>query len=456
MGEPYVGIDLHRRRSVLVRMTPAGEVLQTVRVDNDPVALSLELAKAGPDPEVVLEATYGWDWAADLLQACGTQVHLAHPLGSSCSATSGPETDARDATNLAELLRMGRLREAWLAPPQVRELRELVRYRAQLVALRSGLKAQVHAVLAKQGVRVPMSDLFGVAGGRLLDQLQLGGADGLRVAWLRSLLGAYDQAITTLQREVTAALAGDLGYLAIQAIPGWARCRRGVFVAEIGDVHRFAAAPQWCSWAGLTPRHRESDTTVRRGPITNQGPRLVRWAAVQATQRLPKASKQAAWVHRIADRRGTGIGRVAAARRLLTLVSYGLRDGQVRCLAPAPREGDVNGSGAARRVLVGVMTPAPAAMVARLFDCARPAAAGQLHAALARRADDRHPSPLGLPTASGCWRWSCHPTPNSPLEEVQNSTNRSLAADPASALDDPQDRCPRCAAGPPRVTPSAG
>ena len=156
-----VGIDLHRRRSVIVRMTPSGEVLEIVRVDNDPVALSLALAKAGPDPEVVLEATYGWYWAADLLQACGARVHLAHPLGSRCSATSGPETDARDSRNLAELLRMDRLPKAWLAPPAVRELRELVRYRAKLVALRSGLKAQVHAVLAKEGVRVPMSDLFG-------------------------------------------------------------------------------------------------------------------------------------------------------------------------------------------------------------------------------------------------------------------------------------------------------
>jgi transposase len=81
MGEQYVGIDLHRRRSVIVRLTSEGEVLETVRVDNDPVALSLELAKAGPDPEVVLEATYGWYWAADLLQACGARVHLAHPLG---------------------------------------------------------------------------------------------------------------------------------------------------------------------------------------------------------------------------------------------------------------------------------------------------------------------------------------------------------------------------------------
>jgi transposase len=127
MGEQYVGIDLHRRRSVIVPMTGEGEVLDTVRIDNDPVALSRELSKAGPDSEVVLEATYGWYWAADLLQACGARVHLAHPLGSRCSAISGPETDARDSRNLAELLRMGRLPKAWLAPPAVRELRELVR-----------------------------------------------------------------------------------------------------------------------------------------------------------------------------------------------------------------------------------------------------------------------------------------------------------------------------------------
>src|SRR6266487_3434856 len=76
-----VGIDLHRRRTVIVRMTPAGEKLETVRIDNDPVALALQIAKAGPDPDVVLEATYGWYWAVDVLQDAGATVHLAHPLG---------------------------------------------------------------------------------------------------------------------------------------------------------------------------------------------------------------------------------------------------------------------------------------------------------------------------------------------------------------------------------------
>ena len=68
MDRQYVGIDLHRRRSVIVRMDAAGEVLEEVRIDNDPLRLGDEIAKAGPSPEVALEATYGWYWAVDALQ----------------------------------------------------------------------------------------------------------------------------------------------------------------------------------------------------------------------------------------------------------------------------------------------------------------------------------------------------------------------------------------------------
>jgi hypothetical protein len=80
-GRQIVGIDLHRRRSVIVRMTDAGQVLDTVRITNEPAALAAEIGKAGEHPDVVLEATYGWYWAVDVLQAEGADVHLAHPLG---------------------------------------------------------------------------------------------------------------------------------------------------------------------------------------------------------------------------------------------------------------------------------------------------------------------------------------------------------------------------------------
>jgi transposase len=87
------------------------------------------------------------------------------------------------------------------------------------------------------------------------------------------------------------------------------------------------------SWAGLTPKHHESDTTVHRGRITKQGSRLVRWAAIEAVQRLPGHTRIGQVRDRVAARRGRNIGVVAAARELTELVFYGLRDHHVHALA---------------------------------------------------------------------------------------------------------------------------
>ena len=129
-GRQIVGIDLHRRRSVIVRMTETGDRLGSIRIDNDPMTLAAEIAQAGEHPQVVLEATYGWYWAADVLADAGAEVHLAHPLGVKGFAYRRVKNDLRDAADLADLLRMGRLPEAWIAPPALREVRELVRHRA--------------------------------------------------------------------------------------------------------------------------------------------------------------------------------------------------------------------------------------------------------------------------------------------------------------------------------------
>src|SRR5919198_3728884 len=80
-GRQVVGMDLHRRRSVLVRMTGDGRKLETARIANSPAELRKVIARAGENPQVVVEATYGWYWAADVLGEAGAEVHLAHPLG---------------------------------------------------------------------------------------------------------------------------------------------------------------------------------------------------------------------------------------------------------------------------------------------------------------------------------------------------------------------------------------
>jgi len=334
-GRQIVGIDLHPKRSVITRMTEGGSPLGTVRIDNDPFTLAEQMAAWGDAPMVVLEATYGWYWAADVLTEQGAIVHLAHPLGVKGFAYRRVKNDERDAADLADLLRMGRLPESWIAPPQTRELRELVRHRAKLVTLRSGLKCGVYAVLAKNGVHIPMSDLFGAAGIRLLDELRLPAAYQARIMSLRRIIDGLTFEIDAFAKQISARLVTHRGWQAIQAIPGIGPIMAAILVAEIGDVTRFSRPEQLCAWAGLTPRHRESDIKVHRGRITKQGSKLVRWACVEAAQksRAPHLAQTRA---RIGARRGGNIAKVACARKLLTLVFYGLRDGHIRCLTKEP------------------------------------------------------------------------------------------------------------------------
>jgi transposase len=94
-------------------------------------------------------------------------------------------------------------------------------------------------------------------------------------------------------------------------------------VAEIGDITRFPTARHLCSWAGMTPKLRESDTHSYKGRITKQGSTIVRWAALECVVRYHGGAPIAPAYRRIAERRGNQIARVAAARKLLTLVYYG-------------------------------------------------------------------------------------------------------------------------------------
>ena len=329
--QEYVGIDLHRRRSVIVRMNDAGEVVGVSKIDNDPLALAMAVAEAGPDPEVALEACYGWYWAADLLQAEGAKVHLVHPLGLHWE-TRRVKNDVKDATELANRLRRNDLPEAWIAPPEVRELRELVRYRAKLVALRTSAKAQVHAVMAKLGILPAQDDMFSTTGQRLLDEMAFEGVYAIRIESLRDLLEIYAREITMVEKEIHRRLKDHRGYVAIQALHGVGPIMAAIFTAEIGDIDRFPTPRHLCSWAGMTPKLHESDTRSHKGRITKQGSTIVRWAAVEAVSRYHGGELIAPAYQRIAERRGKNIARVAAARKLLTLVFYGLRDGEIRCL----------------------------------------------------------------------------------------------------------------------------
>jgi hypothetical protein len=135
-GTRWVGVDLHRRRSQIAIIDEHGELVLSRRIVNEPEMFT-ELLGDPDGVRVALEASYGWEWLADLLQEGGYEVHLAHPLRVRAIAAARVKTDAVDAPALAHLLRTGLLPEAYIAPPELRDLRDLLRHRVTLVHLRT-------------------------------------------------------------------------------------------------------------------------------------------------------------------------------------------------------------------------------------------------------------------------------------------------------------------------------
>ncbi|MBV8941972.1 MAG: IS110 family transposase, partial [Solirubrobacterales bacterium] len=167
-----VGIDLHRSRSHVAVIGDEGDVLLSRRIVNDPATFLELLAEIDGECRIALEATYDWEWLADVLQGAGYELHLAHPLRTKAIASARVKTDAVDAKTLAHLLRTAMLPEAYIAPPELRDLRELLRHRAVLTALRTSVKNRLQALLARHGIRREHTDLFGKGGREFLASLE--------------------------------------------------------------------------------------------------------------------------------------------------------------------------------------------------------------------------------------------------------------------------------------------
>lgn len=143
-------------------------------------------------------------------------------------------------------------------------------------------------------------------------------------AWLR-LIDALATEVATVDRELRSTFHGDERLRRLLPIPGIGFLIACVVLAEVGDIARFPSPDELCSWAGLTPTERSSDEHTRRGHISKQGSRWLRWVMVEAAQRA-RAPALRRFFEGIERRRGSKIAHVALARRILTLCFYALRD----------------------------------------------------------------------------------------------------------------------------------
>jgi len=317
----HVGVDLHKRVSQIAVLTEEGE-LQQHRLTNDPRQLEQFFGKLPTRTPIAIEATGTWWWLVDLLERLGHQPILSHPKATKAIAAARLKNDKVDAHRLALLLRGDLLPTVWIPPATLREARELVRHRINLVWLRSAVRNRLLSMLARRNLQPTRVKSWLTQGGqRELRTLPL----ALSPATIRddylALLPLLDAQIRRLDGDLVQRWGDDPRVQRLTTIPGIGPFIAIVLVLELGDIARFPSAKHVASYVGLTPRVRASADRVRSGHITREGNRLLRWVLVlAATQASRRPGPLRTWFRMVQQRTGKNRARVALARRLAELV----------------------------------------------------------------------------------------------------------------------------------------
>ena len=336
----HAGLDLSRKRLDFHLLDEAGETVEVGAAppDGDGLhGLVARLSRHRQPVRAAIESMTGARFVHDQLELAGWEVEIADAQKVKGLAPLACKTDRIDAWVLAELSRRDLVPAIWLPDPRVRAERERARFRLHLVRHRSSLKQRVHATLLTHGKPCPVSDLFGVRGRELLARLALPEPWGADVEASLRLIDELDREIDAIERDLRG-LGADHRYVPLlTTIPGIAWVLAYTIAAEIGDINRFPSPRKLAGYTGLCPRVYQSGESDRRGPLSKNGPRYLRWALIEATTH---ASNHPAYrdryertKRRLGKQRGPKVAQVDLARRLAEAIWHMLtRD---RPFAPA-------------------------------------------------------------------------------------------------------------------------
>jgi transposase len=308
-----------------------GKIVQSGPVANEKLALRQYFRRfRGKQVQVAVEACGFGPAFREVVEPEVERLVLVHPQRVKAIASAKLKNDRVDSETLAHLLRCDLLPESWKADRETQARRQQVRLRATLVRQGTRLKNQVHAVLHQQGLRSPVTDLFGKRGRLWLGQVQLPAQARESVNVCLRLLDGYGEEIQKQNLQLREKAKHDERAEWLMTVPGIGEYSAMMLLAEIGDLGRFHDKEALCSYAGLVPRVRESAGKAARCGITRQGSPWMRWIMVEAAQVATRCSPAAKrYYERLARKKHKHVARVALARKLLIAVYALLHDGVV-------------------------------------------------------------------------------------------------------------------------------
>jgi transposase len=224
----YVGIDIHKRYSVLVAVDERGRELARGRISgNTAFGFAQFFGGLEGKSKVVMEACWNWGRIHDLLGEIEQveEVVLAHPLKTRLIADAQIKTDGLDAQALATLLRGDLIAQAYVPSKATRERKEVLRQRLYWARLRTRIRNRIHALIDRQReLEMPQcSDLFGRKGLIALNKLVLSEPDATLLREELDLLALIQNQIRQQEERIVEFNTKDDTTLRLQTILGWAR-----------------------------------------------------------------------------------------------------------------------------------------------------------------------------------------------------------------------------------------
>ena len=330
----HVGMDLSRHRlDVRVLEEGGATVAELAVAPTGPELRRLAARFLGEGPvRAVIESMNGARFVHDTLELAGWEVAIADAQKVKGLAPLACKTDRIDAWVLAELSRRDLVPAIWLPDPTVRAHRERARFRLHLVHHRVGLKNRIHASLIAFGHACPTTDLFGATGRELLAGLAFPEPWASDIAACLELIDHLETQIASIERDLRREGADHPYVPLLLTVPGISWILAYTIAAEIGDIGRFESPKKLAGYSGLCPRVYQSGDTDRRGRLTKQGPKYLRWALVEAAIH---AARDPVYVDhyqrtkvRLGRQRGAKVARVEIARKLTEAIWHMLTKGE--------------------------------------------------------------------------------------------------------------------------------
>jgi transposase len=320
----YLGCDVHKNYTMVSFVNDDGYVLSTKSFSNDIESLKGLLNKfPGEEFSAVLEAGLNWGLIYDLLESMERvkEVALAHPPKVKAIASAKIKTDKIDSRILGKLLRADLIPEVWVPSKEVRILKDIVRFRAFVVKVKTMIKNRIHDILRKSHMNPPdVKDLFGSYGRMWLEEIQL--HDQREDTLLRYHLKIHDffeEMEKGLKKWINREMKDNEDLKLVKTMPGIGDVFGSMIVLEINDINRFPDPPHLHSYSGLAPSTHSSGDLRYHGKLI-KGNKWLRWAFIEGAHTSVRVSPYFRKHYtRVERKAGSQAASVASARKLATV-----------------------------------------------------------------------------------------------------------------------------------------